>query len=43
MIEYDHLINKKKIEENDQVENLLNPTSKIETKFLCDPYIAQLQ
>lgn len=43
LVEFDHLITKEKIEENDNIEDLVNPNSKIETTLLVEPAFALLQ
>ena len=42
MVELDHLITKEKIEENDEVENIVNPDSRIEYPALTWKYIVSL-
>ena len=39
IVEYDHIINKKKVEEHDSLEDIVNKCSKVESLFLCDPFI----
>jgi len=43
LIEYDHLITKKKIEENDDVKQIVNPKSKIEYVAIAEGSLRNIQ
>ena len=42
MIEFDHLINKEKVEEEDKVENCVNDPSKFEYNFIAEGCVRNL-
>ncbi|KAK6906152.1 glutamate-tRNA ligase [Kwoniella mangroviensis CBS 8507] len=43
LIEYDYLITKKKLEENDNLEDVINPKTEYRTKALASPEVASLK
>lgn len=42
MVEFDHIIKKEKIEENDQMEDIVNENSRFETPLLVEKNILEL-
>jgi len=43
LVEYDHLITKKKVEENDDVKNLVNHNSKVEYTAIAEGSLRNIQ
>ena len=42
MVEFDHLINKKKIEEEDDIKNLVTPNSRVEYDVMAEGLVRNL-
>ena len=43
MVEFDHLINKEKVEEEDKIENCVNQESKFEHTFIAEGIVRNLE
>ena len=41
-VEFDHLITKDKIEETDEIQNLVNKGSRIESTLVCEALVRNL-